>query len=178
MSASQSEIDSVCRDLEDAELREGLTLELNNCEELGIEECFCREWALGVPLSGAEAVGAFSKDDYPSVKQSFELAAKEFDRLTSLRKIFWYPPHLILSNLDVFPSNLIVKSTRLRLVHDWTAVGLNQSLQIPPVAFDTIDSLVQVIRPGCFMAGLDIQDCFLHWPVHGDVDCSVFHEVN
>ena len=54
----------------------------------------------------------------------------------------------------------------MRMVHDWTRAGLNEFLTIPDMASDTLDMLVNQLRPGCFVAGLDIRDCFLHWPLH------------
>ena len=29
-----------------------------------------------------------------------------------------------------------------------------------------MDTFVGALRPGCFMAGLDIKDCFFHWSIH------------
>ena len=51
------------------------------------------------------------------------------------------------------------------MVHDWTKAGLNEVLVIPDMACDTLDMLINQLRPGCHVAGLDIKDCFLHWPL-------------
>ena len=104
--------------------------------------------------------------DYPSVLQHPEEAAKELDRLTSDGRIFWYAEGDAPPDLDIGPTTLILKSERVRLVHDWTRVGLNQCLETPPTKFDTMDDFLDKLRPNAFMAGLDIRDCFYHWPIH------------
>ena len=166
MDDSEDALDTWLLDLEDAQMREGLSLNLATCENLGVPEEFLIEWALGVRLTGAQDAPRFDRRDYPSVELNPDRAAEEIDRLTSLGKIFWHPDGLRPAYLDICPTTLIVKSSRLRLVHDWTAVGLNRCLHVPPVSFDTMDTFIRLFRPNCFMAGPDIQDCFLHWPTH------------
>ena len=51
-------------------------------------------------------------------------------------------------------------------MHDWTKVGLNGVLSIPQVNYGTLDSFLSHLHPSYHMAGLDFQDCFLHWKVH------------
>ena len=105
-------------------------------------------------------------DDYPSVQMHFDRAAEEVDRLTQSGKIIWYPRGEELEDVDVGPSTLIIKKSRMRLVRDWTRAGLNECLVIPAMASDTLDLLINNLRPHCHVAGLDIRDCFLHWPLH------------
>ena len=150
------------RDLEDAAMREGLSLDLDRCAELGVGEEFVIEWALGLALNGAERVAQFDRPDNASIKMHPDRAGEEFDRLASSHKILWYPVGEEPDDLCICPSSLIIRNARLRVVHDWSIVGLNIELDIPPVAFDNMDAFVAILRPGCFMAGLDIQDCFLH----------------
>ena len=103
----------------------------------------------------------------PFSTRAAQLAALEIDRLAEEGRVFWYEdevPH----DLDICPSTLIVKMERSRLVHDWTRAGLNEFLVNPPTEYDTIDTLVSALRPNGFIAGLDIKDCFLHWPVDAD----------
>ena len=43
---------------------------------------------------------------------------------------------------------------------------LNECLVVPEMTSDTLDILINQLRPNCHVAGLDIRDCFLHWPIH------------
>ena len=144
------------------------TLNLPECRRRGVHPSFLRVWAEGIRLEGHEGAGSFFMQDYNSVICGEDRAAEEVDRLTQEGKIFWFEPNDVPDDLDVCPSTLIVRNARMRLVHDWSRAGLNDFLVLPPVEFDTVDSWVNVLHPGVFMAGLDIRDCFLHWPVRRD----------
>ena len=144
------------------------TLNLHICRQRGVSEHFLQLWRDGIHLEGHERAEAFFLEDYNSVKYGADRAAEEVDRLTEEGKIFWFAPDEVPDDLDVCPTTLIVRNSRMRVVHDWTRAGLNEHLAIPDITFDTVDSWVNVLRPGCFMAGLDIKDCFLHWPIHRD----------
>ena len=100
--------------------------------------------------------------DYPSVQLHFDRAAEEVERLAAAGKIYWYPADDVPDDVDVGPSTLIIKNSRMRLVHDWTRAGLNECLELPAMASDTLDLLINNLRPLCHVAGLDIRDCFLH----------------
>lgn len=153
-------------DLEDVEMWRGLTLDLDVCAEYGVQEELITEWALGITLEGSEDAAPFDQDDYSSVKHHFDRAAEEIDRLTSFHKIFWYAEDNVPADLDICSSSLIIKNSRLRLVHDWTRAGLNEALVVGKTKFDSLDSFIEDLWPRAYMAGLDIQDCFLHWPIH------------
>ena len=136
------------------------------CVRLGVAPQFIDEWLNGVRLAGAEGMAPFHFDDYPTLKDNAEIAAKELDRLTLRQKIFWYPPGTAPTNLSVCPGNLILKGSRARVVQNWARAGLNQRFVIPEVNYGTMDSFLKLMKPRSFMAGLDFQDCFFHWKVH------------
>ena len=142
--------------------------EFSWCKELGVAEPFLDEWFNGVFLEGADGMEPFYCDDYPNLKENAETAAKELDRLTERQRIFWYPKGATPPDLSVCPGNLILSGSRPRVVQDWTKVGFNQRLVIPEVNYGTLDSFIEHLKPRAFMAGLDFQDCFLHWKVHKD----------
>ena len=154
------------RILEDAAMREHNTIHFQHCRLRGIDEDTIDIWRHGVRLAGHEAAPHYDLMDYPSVLQHPEEAAKELDRLTSDGRIFWYDDGDAPPDLDIGPTTLILKSERARLVHDWTRAGLNQCLETPPTRFDTMDDFLDKLRPNAFMAGLNIRDCFYHWPIH------------
>ena len=141
-------------------------LNLPICRLRGVSEHFLPLWRDGIRLEGHHDAAAFFLDDYSSVYYGADRAAEEVDRLTDEGKIYWFPPGEVPADLGVCPTTLIVRNSRMRVVHDWTRAGLNDHLAIPDVSFDTVDSWINALRPGCFVAGLDIKDCFLHWPIH------------
>ena len=155
-------------DDEEAAMQKNRIINMNMCRQRGVSEPVLAEWQSGVRLDGHEDAAHFDLDDYQSVKFGMERAAEEIDRLTSAGKIFWFEEDCVPDDLDVCPSSLIVRNARMRLVHDWTRAGLNQHLALPDTSFDTVDSLINALRPNCVIAGMDIMDCFLHWPVHRD----------
>ena len=54
----------------------------------------------------------------------------------------------------------------MRKVPAWTRAGLNEVRSIPAMASDTLGLLVDHLRHQCYVASLDIRDCFLLWPLH------------
>ena len=151
---------------EEAAMQANRTLNLEVCERAGVRPEFLRQWREGIRLPGAEHAPRFFMQDYPSVQLHFDRAAEEVERLTAAGKIYWYPADDVPDDVDVGPSTLIIKNSRMRLVHDWTRAGLNECLELPAMASDTLDLLINNLRPLCHVAGLDIRDCFLHWPLH------------
>ena len=152
-------------DAEERAMRSNCTLKLDVCQRLGVKDVFLQEWREGVRLTGHELANPFHVADYPSVIYGYDRAAEEVDRLASEGKIHWFDHDNVPADVDVCPSTLVIKQARMRLVHDWTRVGLNECLEVPPVAFATLDSLLCGLRPRCHIAGLGVRDCFLHWPV-------------
>ena len=152
--------------MEDAALQSSNAINALVCAQLGVQDKFLKEWTDGVVLHGAELAEDFWMEDYPNVQDNIEVAAKEIDRISDLQKIFWYPTGQYPPDLSVCPSNLILKGSRPRVVHDWSRVGLNKHLTIPEVNYGTMDQLVANITQGAYLAGLDFQDSFLHWPIH------------
>ena len=153
-------------DMEEAAALEANTINAQACEILGVAESFASEWQTGVILEGADNAPSYFLDDYPNMRQHAEVAAEELDRFTKLHKIFWYPDGKFPSDLCVCPANIILKSSRARIVHDWSRVGLNRFLYKPDVHYGTMDDFLAKMRPRGYMAGLDFKDCFLHWLVH------------
>ena len=74
------------RDDEDAAMRAGLTSDLDMCEQLGVQDEFICEWALGVRLTGSENVARFNQHDYSSITLNAHKAGEEYDRLAAKRK--------------------------------------------------------------------------------------------
>ena len=160
--------DAEFREMEEAAAAEANTINVQSCELLGVAESFILEWTTGVALEGANNAEPYFLEDYQNLKNNASIAAEEFDRLSALHKIFWYPDSRAPSDLCVCSANIVLKGSRPRVVHDWTKAGLNPHLFIPEVNYGTMDSLLGLVFPGCYMAGLDFQDCFLHWLVHAD----------
>ena len=156
------------RALEDAAMRRGNTLNVAHCLRMGVDPDIVKLWTDGVLLEGHEHAPVQVMEDYPSVRDDPETAARELDRLTSEGKIYWYSEGTAPSDLHIAPTTLIVKQERSRLGHDWTRSGLNEHLVVPSTTFQTMDDFIATVRPMGHMAGLDIRDCFFHWPIHGD----------
>ena len=150
---------------EDAAMRENNTIRLDRCRLLGIDQKYIDVWRDGTVLEGHTLADAYDMDDYPSVKVAPEDAARELDRLHSEGKIHWYDRGTEPADLCIAPTTLILKAERARLVHDWTRAGLNEHLVTPTIKFHTMDTFVGSLKPGCFMAGLDIKDCIFHWSI-------------
>ena len=156
-------------EMEDRALDEANGLDIPRCRRLGVSEDFLIEWRDGATLIGASEAEHYFLEDYPAVKENVQVAADEIDRLTGLGKIFWCPVNSYPKDLDVCSANIILNGKRPRFFHDWTRAGLNPVLTIPDVHYGTMDSLLSNVRPNSYLAGLDFQDCFLHWPIHASV---------
>ena len=147
-------------EIEDAAMQQANAINISFCRSLGVQESFLQECSQGVVLEGANLAPPFDIANYPGLKAHATEAAVELERLTSLGKILWYPCGSAPKDLDVAPANIIIKSGKHRIVHDWSRLGLNQFLVIPPVNYGTMDGLISKLRANQFMAGLDFQDCF------------------
>ena len=88
-------------------------------------------------LDGHELAPSFNVPDYPSIQYGYDRASEEIDRLTTEGKIWWFDEHNVPHDVDICPSTLMVKNARMRLVHDWSRVGLNECLVLPETAFAT-----------------------------------------
>ena len=161
-SADDSDNDTVCDDdflaMEDAAASEANTLNFQSAELLGVAPSFLAEWREGVVLEGAEKCNSYFLPDYPNLHRNLEVAAAEIDRLTALKRIFWYPSGKHPSNLCVCPANIVLKGSRPRIVHDWTKAGLNPYLLISDVHYGTMDSFLEKMQPAGYMAGLEPDD--------------------
>ena len=155
------------RKAEDVTAATGNSLSPTACRGAGVEDRFLKLWFRGIELEARTMPDRVQIDDYPSVRQQAEVAGEELDRLTALGKIHWYQLDSPPPDLRVCPSQLIVKPDKVRLVHDWSnpQYRLNSLLSNPPVAYGSMDSFLAVVSPGGYMAGLDLQDCFMHWLV-------------
>ena len=94
--------------MEEAAAAEANTINPAACRILGVADSFMKEWAEGVVFEGREHADSYFLDDYPNLKDNAQLAALEFDRFTSLNKIFWYPEGQAPSDLCVCPANVIL----------------------------------------------------------------------
>ena len=153
-------------DIEDAVMDQSNSINIGFCRSLGVKESFLEEWSHGVVLEGANLAPPFDVPNYPGLLAHADEAAAELDRLTALGKIYWYPSGCAPQDLDIAPANIIIKAGKHRIVHDWSKPGLNQFLVVPPVNYGTMDGFISKLKPNQHMAGLDFQDCFLHWPIH------------
>ena len=81
----------------------------------------------------ARGCAHFNMMDYPRLTVNYDRAAEEVDRSTGIGKIHWYADSDVPPDLDICPSNLIVRSDRLRVVHDWSRAGMNGCLEVPGV---------------------------------------------
>ena len=150
---------------EDTVAARGNSLSIANSRLLGISEDTIRRWFRGVSLLKSSVISPAIVPDYPLFRQHGELAGIETDRLAGLMKSIWYaqPP----KDLNVCPSNLVIKTDRVRIVHDFShpQAGINSALENRGVDYATIDRFIKPLRRHDFMAGIDFQDCFLHWLV-------------
>ena len=148
----------------------GNSISPSACRRYGVSPLFLAEWLGGVRLIHSEPVTPYCCNDYPLVEKHSAEAGAELDRLTSLNKIAWYSSDSMPDNLYICPSNIIAKPNRVRLVHDWSHpdCNLNALLLQPDVSYGSLDSWLSNLKPQAFMAGLDLQDCFFHWPIHPD----------
>ena len=153
-------------DIEDAAMHQSNAINIDFCRTLGVGESYIEEWSNGVVLDGANLAPPFDIPNYPGLLAHATEAAAELERLTSLGKIYWYPRGSEPQDLDVAPANIIIKAGKHRIVHDWSKPCLNQFLVVPPVNYGTMDGFISRLKPRQYMAGLDFQDCFLHWPIH------------
>ena len=153
---------------EDVTCAEGNLLSPRAARRLGVLPSFLSEWLGGVRLASPPPDLSYRCDDYPLYARHALAAGDELDRLTALSKIHWYEEGCAPSNLCVCPSNVVVKPGRIRVIHDWSHpdCGLNSLLPQPPVAYGSIDSFLSSLKPSAWMAGLDLKDCFFHWPIH------------
>ena len=150
---------------EDVTAAGGNSLSITNSRLLGIPEETLRRWFQGVSLARSSVICPAIVQDYPLFRQNGELAGIETDRLAALLKSHWYftPP----PDLNVCPSNLVIKPDKMRIVHDFShqEAGINAALINRDVDYATIDRFTKPLGQYDFMAGIDFQDCFLHWLV-------------
>ena len=139
-------------------MQRGNTMDCERCLQMGVDPAVVHTWRTGVQLVGHENAQHVDMEDYPSVRQAPDVAAREIDRLADAGKIFWYNVEDNPTDLHIAPTTLIIKQSRSRLVHDWTRSGLNQHLVVPASTFQTMDDFISTIRPHGHMAGLDIRD--------------------
>lgn len=64
-------------------------------------------------------------------------------------------------------------SDKVRATVDATQVGLNACTMSFPTHFDGLEAAIAKLRPGCWMARIDLSDAFLHWPIAQEF-CDLF----
>ena len=101
------------RRLEDEAMRRGNTLNCEPCLRMGIDPAIVQLWADGVRLEGHEHAPIHVMEDYPSVRNDPETAARELDRLTTAEKIFWYAPGEVPHDLHIAPTTLVESKSGL-----------------------------------------------------------------
>ena len=150
---------------EDAAAVRGNSLSIKNSKLLGVSVETLNRWFQGVHLTRIAPITPTTARDYPLFRNHGTLACTETDRLAALNKSYWYssPPE----DLNVCPSNLIVKTDKTRIVRDFShhKAGINSALANRSVDYATLDLFAAPLQPRDFMAGIDFQDCFLHWLV-------------
>ena len=153
---------------EDTTTQRGLTISDTACYEHGADLDFMTVALGGVVYPLRPGLAPRICEDYPNYTGNKEAGA-EIDRLTSLNKIHWYEPGSTPPDLLIAPSKVVIKPDKTRVVHDWSAPQggpLNEYMGPVDVRYGTMDAWLRVLYPGAWMAGLDLMDCFLTWPVH------------
>ena len=99
--------------------------------------------------------------DFPSARETSELAAAELGRLSPLGEMFEYPVGCYQPDLRVCPSQLIAKPDRIRIARYWpdASCGLNQLLINPDAGYSDMGGFSQILFLGPHVARLDFQDC-------------------
>ena len=66
--------------------------------------------------------------------------------------------------MRVRPSHLSVREDEVRVKRDWSTAlyPLNSCLAGPPAQYGAMDNFLQLLPPGGYMGGIDLQDCCLH----------------
>ena len=120
-------------------------------------------WFDGIELSATEEPPVAVLPDYPSAMEDRQRASVELGRLTSLGGIRWYPEGAYPPGLCVRPSHLTAEEDKVRAAQDWSDAlyPLNSCLSNPPAQYGAMDDLLQLLTPGAFVGGIDLQDCFL-----------------
>ncbi|CAJ1943751.1 unnamed protein product [Cylindrotheca closterium] len=54
----------------------------------------------------------------------------------------------------------------IRMVYDGTKSGLNDAMWVPRFGLPTIETHLGSIEEGTFMADVDVEECFLNFPLH------------
>ena len=89
---------------------------------------------------------------------------EELDRLAGMSKIRrWTGPGP--RPRVVNPMGVILKDLKTRMIVDMTASGVNGNLHNPHFAMPSVDSALNVIRPGDWLGKVDLTDAFLNFPL-------------
>ena len=119
----------------------------------------------GIRLASAKRPAPVVMPDRPSLNEDREAVASELDRLASLGKTHRYNGGSYPRDLCVCPSHLFVKGNGVRVVHYWpnSQYPLNSALANPPVEYGAMDGFLELLPPGAYMGGIDLQDYSLRW---------------
>ena len=130
----------------------------------GIPPSVCDEWRSGANLLWTGLPKPFYRPNYSSVLDNITPVCDELDRLAGMSKIRpWRGPGP--RPRVVSPMGVILKDLKTRMIVDMTASGVNGNLHNPHFAMPTIDSALQVIRPGDWLGKIDLTDAFLNFPL-------------
>ena len=155
------------RTLEDEMTARGCTLDFEAARKLGVEEEWIMMWEGGIELDLIEGLQVAKLKNYPMDQEKRLAGGAELDRLHDLNKIFWYEENDVPDDLGICPLSVILKKDKTRVVHDWSnpKYQLNAFLENRDVDYGTLDGWVALLKKNGYMGGLDVKDCFLHWPM-------------
>ena len=159
------------RQREDEIACKGLSLSIESCIRWGINPNFVREWFAGLKFDVTnEEYAVTNTDNYPASVTYEDYFTQEVYRFVSKNKVVVYDLNKQPVDITVAPGTILVQrqGTKLRLVADWSHPDcrLSQSLYSVPVDYSGWWDLLEVMRPNCFVSGLDLQDCYAHWMIH------------
>ena len=154
------------REIEDRAMVAGNTMSPEGLWAAGVKEDRIRAICGGISFVFEGAPLVYKVRDYEEYGKGSEEVVREVMKLGEKKKVWWYEGKGP-GELSICPSNVVVKPGKVRLVHDWShpECGLNQILGKKEVQYGTVDGMVEGVREGSWMGGLDFADCFHHWAV-------------
>ena len=153
------------RSMEDHAKVAGNSFCIRACVEAGVGDGYLQLWFQGIILELAEIPPRVALEGSSSVRDQPEFAAAELDPVAAMWEITGYPGGCRPPDHRVCLSQPIAKPDKVRAAHDRSnpAYGPNEMLVNPPAEYGDMDGFLGIMSPGAFLAGLGLQDCFLHW---------------
>ena len=143
----------------------GNTLSLVESLGDGVSPEFPYLWFCWITLEATEPPRAAALDDSPPARNQPFAARAKLDRLSDGGKILWCPKWGHPGYSRVCPSLPLAPPDKIRMVRGRPnpSFGLKGILVNPNVDYGISGGRLSVLRPGAYVAGLDLQDCFLRW---------------